>query len=182
MEKTKEKVLYKCEPHWIKAIWGIFYSMLFVLSGVYDFFQDEQIFIKMIAVLICFGIAFGLWKLSFYLLNTRELILTNIRIYGKTGIITKRTLSVPINKIQTVRIRKTLGGKMFGYSDLEIHCITGVYWFRKQKNAEGMQKAIFDLIKKQETATADALTPYLAEIAENTRKNSRERNARQYRR
>ena len=59
---------------------------------------------------------------------------------------------------------------MFGYSDLEIHCITGVYWFKKQKNAEGMQKAIFDLIKKQETATEDAITPYLAEIAKNTRR------------
>lgn len=170
MEGTKEKVLYKCEPHWIKIRAGLFWSIVFSLSGVYGLFQDEQMFIKILASLICFLISVGLWKLSFSLLNTRELILTDRKIYGKTGIITKRTLSAPINKIQTVRIRKTLGGKMFGYSDLEIHCITGVYWFKKQKNAEGMQKAIFDLIKKQETATEDAITPYLAEIAKNTRR------------
>lgn len=177
MDGTKEKILYKCEPHWLRAKTGLFFSVMFALSGLAGFTLETnsalEIFSKILTILICFGISVGLWKFSFYLLNTRELILTDRKIYGKTGIITKRTLSAPISKIQTVRIRKTLCGKMFGYSDLEIHCITGVYWFKKQKNAEGMQKAIFDLIKKQETATEDSITPYLAEIAKNTRRSGR---------
>lgn len=176
MAETKEKLLYKCEPHCIKVWIGLFYSVACALTGVMaPFLEIEEysemgIAEKILFIPLCFAIAFGLWKFSFYLLKSRELILTDRKIYGKTGIITKRTLSAPINKIQTVKIRKTLGGKMFGYSDLEIHCITGVYWFKKLKNAEGMQKAIFDLIKKKETATEDAITPYLTEIAKNTRK------------
>lgn len=179
MAETKEKIIYKCEPHWIRVKTGLFFSVVFALEGMMATFIDSEeglwleIVAKILTVLFCFGIAFGLWKFSFYLLKSRELILTDRKIYGKTGIITKRTLSAPISKIQTVRIRKTIGGKIFGYSDLEIHCITGVYWFKKQKNAEGMQKAIFDLIKKRETATGDSINPYLAEIAKNTRRSGR---------
>lgn len=179
MDGTKEKILYKCEPHLIKVSIGLFYSVACALTGIMAPFLKIEEYSKMgnvekiLFIPLCFGIAFGLWKFSFYLLKSRELILTDRKIYGKTGIITKRTLSAPINKIQTVRIRKTLFGKMFGYSDLEIHCITGVYWFTKQKNAEGMQKAIFDLIKERETATEDSITPYLAEIAKNTRRSGR---------
>lgn len=179
MDGKKEKILYKCEPHWLRVKTGLFFSVIFASEGMIAPFVGVEenlgleIVAKILTVFLCFGIAFGLWKFSFYLLKSRELILTDRKIYGKTGIITKRTLSAPISKIQTVRIRKTLCGKMFGYSDLEIHCITGAYWFKKQKNAEGMQKAIFDLIKKQETATEDSITPYLAEIAKNTRRSGR---------
>lgn len=176
--KEKEKILYRCKPSKMKVAILLFLGGMFLFSGAVSIIPGIMgIFVLKFAPLLgaiaCIFIGFGIWKFANYCLNMEQLILTDRRIYGKTGIVTKRTLSSPINKIQTVRIRKTLFGKMFGYSDLEIHCITGVYWFKKQKNAERMQKAIFDLINKKETATEDSIKPYLAEIAKNTRKSGR---------
>lgn len=156
-KEDKEKIIYKCEPHKIKIAVFILFSGMFLFSGfvtlipsilvVFMVFKLESI----AGPIFCILVGTGIWKFANYCLSTEQLILTNRRIYGKTGIVTKKTLSTPIQKIQAVKIRKTLGGKMFGYSDLEIHCVTSVYWFTKQKNAEGMQKAIFDIMDKLNT-------------------------------
>lgn len=87
-----------------------------------------------------FGIPF--WKIK-----SCRLVLMDKRVYGKTGIIKTKSLSVPLSKVQTVNIDKKLFGRIFGYADITIHCITGVYIFKKQSNAEGMQNAILNTIK-----------------------------------
>lgn len=53
-------------------------------------------------------------------LKCQYLILTNKKLYGKKGIIAKNILEIPIEKIDTVRVRTSLMGRIFQYSTLEI--------------------------------------------------------------
>lgn len=145
MNKTheNENVVFECKTHWIVLLWptiiAIFFFLLFVtsISSVGDL--AYSLFLLALALLIFF--------IPFLRVKTDHLVLTDKQIYGKTGIIKTQSLSAPISKIQTVNINSSLLGRILGYSDLEIHCITGIYDFKKQSNAREMQNAIINAIK-----------------------------------
>ncbi len=141
--EVSEKELCKCKTHWSALLWpallGIFFFLLFISSlGNKD--EIGYAFVFLFVAIITFGI-------PFLRIKTNNLVLTDKKIYGKTGILKTQSLTAPISKIQTVNINTGLLGKILGYSDLEIHCITGVYCFKKQSNAKEMQNAIINSIK-----------------------------------
>jgi len=138
-----ERTIYECKTHWIAMVIPAIVGLLFLFSGIVGMTGTKN---KESAVgfLIIAIIAIGF---PFLRIKTNKLILTNKRIYGKTGIIRIQSLTSPIEKIQTVNIDKGLLGRVLGYADIKIHCITGVYIFKKQSNAEEMQNAILNTIK-----------------------------------
>lgn len=138
-----EKIICESRTHWvalvIPAIIGIFFFLMFI-EAVLDPESRSSSFIFLLIAILAFGI-------PFLNVKTNHLILTDKRIYGKTGIIKTQSLTAPISKIQTVNLNTGLLGRILGYSDLVIHCITGVYCFKKQANAKEMQNAIINTIK-----------------------------------
>ena len=140
---TGEDIVYECKTHWIAlllpSIIAIFFFLLFI-TGLTDAENRSYSFVFLVISLLSFGI-------PFLRVKTDHLVLTERQIYGKTGIIKTQSLSAPISKIQTVNINTSLLGRILGYSDLVIHCITGVYYFKKQANAKEMQNAIINAIK-----------------------------------
>ena len=145
MNKTheNENVVFECKTHWIALLWptiiAIFFFLLFV-TGLTDPENRSYSLVFLAISLLSFGI-------PFLRVKTDHLVLTDKQIYGKTGILKTQSLSAPISKIQTVNIHRSLLGRVLGYSDLEIHCVTGIYDFRKQSNAREMQNAIINVIK-----------------------------------
>ena len=138
-----EDIVYECKTHWIAlllpSIVAIFFFLLFI-TGLTNAEIRETSFLFLVIALLSFGI-------PFLRVKTDHLVLTDKQIYGKTGIIKTQSLTAPISKIQTVNINTSLLGRILGYSDLVIHCITGVYYFKKQANAKEMQNAIINAIK-----------------------------------
>lgn len=145
MKKQKielnETIIFECKTHWMAllrpAILGAFFFLSFLVEIKEDFVYS--LIFLLIAVLV-FGI-------PFLRIKTTHLTLTDKRIFGKQGIFNIKELSSPIAKIQTVNIDKKILGRFLGYADISIHCITGIYIFKKQMNAEEMQNAILNTIK-----------------------------------
>lgn len=140
--EAEEQIIYECKPHWsvmiAPTLLFIFFFLLFI-TALIDPENRSISFIFLIMGIISFGVLYLNVKAS-------HLVLTDKRIYGKRGIINTSTLSSPISKIQTVNIHTTLCGRIFGYGNLVIHCITGVYRFNTMANAEEMQNAILNTI------------------------------------
>ncbi len=49
-----------------------------------------------------------------------EFVITNKRIICKTGIISRRTLEMNLNKIESVNVDQSIFGRMFGYGTITI--------------------------------------------------------------
>lgn len=140
---TNEAIICKSRTHWIILVAPWTVAAIFFLLGAFGLTgtkNKETAFGLLIISIATFVITYLNFK-------TSQIVLTNKRIYGKTGIIKTRSLSSPIDKIQTVNIETSLLGKILGYSNLTIHCITGIYNFSSQSNAEEIQQGIINTIK-----------------------------------
>lgn len=140
---SNEKIIYECKGHWTEMIGPAIIAFFFFLGFIAMVTEDELRSDSWVSLLF-FALSLGLPYLR---MRSNKLVLTDKRIYGKTGIIKTKSLSAPISKIQTVNINTSFMGRILGYSDLTIHCITGVYVFKKQSNAQEMQNAIINTIK-----------------------------------
>ncbi len=138
----REKIIYECKEHWMRyaasiIICAILLLSFFIMLSEKETRSDSWYALFMIAIIA---------GITYIKARSNQLVLTDIRVYGKTGIFKTQSLSSPVAKVQTVNIETGLLGRILGYSDLTIHCITGVYCFKKMKNAREMQNAILNQI------------------------------------
>ena len=71
-----------------------------------------------------------------------ELAITNKRIIGKVGVATSGSLDAPLDKIQTVGVVTTLGGKRLNYGTIKISTAAGDCLFHGLKNPESLKNMI----------------------------------------
>lgn len=142
--ETNENVILEIKLHWCVLIIPAIISLFFTMGSIMGLIDNSKDWTFYIVFLI---ISLLIFVIPFLRFKTSKLILTDKRIYGRVGIIKTKTLSSPISKIQTVNVNKSVLGRIFGYSNLVIHCITGVYEFKTVKNAQDMQNAIINVIK-----------------------------------
>lgn len=55
--------------------------------------------------------------------------MTNTRVFGKTGIISTKQMTSPLEQVQNVSVNTTFFGRLFKYSTVKITTTTGVYSF-----------------------------------------------------
>ena len=67
-------------------------------------------------------ISFGLLLIPIYLFQkTYEIAVTNNRLIGKKGIISRETIDFAINNVETVDVKQSIFGRIFGFGDIIIH-------------------------------------------------------------
>lgn len=101
-----------------------------------------------------------------FILNHVQLVLTDRRIYGKTGIINTKSVDSPISKINSVSIEQGFWGKVFHYSTVLISTSSGNYKFDFLKDAERFKEKTMeqielyenDKLKKQAAALAESMS------------------------
>ncbi len=143
--ELNEEKIFECKTHWSCLICPAIISFFFVMASLMGLFEESEDRIFYLVFLI---LSLLIFFIPFLRVKTNHLVLTSARIYGKTGILKTKSLTAPISKIQTVNINKGIFGRIFGYADININCITGIYVFKKQSNAEEMQNAILNMINK----------------------------------
>lgn len=148
-EFQNEQIIYECKPHLIRLLVPAIISSFCIFGSVVGFIGGISRFDfgEILADFIMLFVAFLITAIPFLIMKTNKLILTDKRLYGRTGIIKVQKLSVPVSKIQYVNLEKGIFGRILGYSDIKINAITGTYIFKKQSNAEEMQNAILNTIK-----------------------------------
>jgi uncharacterized membrane protein YdbT with pleckstrin-like domain len=114
--EAKEKIIFKVHPHWLYvavpeftlAILGIF---LFIFA--YALLPTWILMLFVVAILFALLIIFLDWLCTNY-------YLTNLRLIEERGIIGKRIMMAPLNKVQDITCEFGILGRTFGFGDLEI--------------------------------------------------------------
>jgi uncharacterized membrane protein YdbT with pleckstrin-like domain len=144
--EAKEKIIFKVHPHWLYvavpeftlAILGIFFFLF-----AYALLPDWILILFVIAILFAMLIIFLDWLCTNY-------YLTNLRLTEERGIIGKRIMMAPLNKVQDITCEFGIMGRIFGFGDLEIESagtygkIVFSFIANPRKRKEEINKAILE--------------------------------------
>ena len=119
---NEEKIVFKTNPHWLLLV---FPEALGVLLGVVSLRYLPPFFLKMGFfspwILVIFeGVLVFLMAVIFLEWICTEYYLTDLKLVEKRGVIGKRIVNIPLDKIQDVKCQFGIIGRIFGFGDLEI--------------------------------------------------------------
>lgn len=67
-----------------------------------------------------FGLGLILWLMAYVKYKTTELAITNKRVIAKFGFISRSTIELNINKVESIQVDQTMLGRMFNFGTLII--------------------------------------------------------------
>ena len=124
-----ETVIYETRLHWIVMLGHIIVgSLLLVLPGVllliYAFRQTDIETTNLhlmegggVALLVC-GIVTIL--VGMVRRNATEMAVTNRRVVIKTGLASRKTIEMLLNKVESIEVSETAFGRMLGYGTIVV--------------------------------------------------------------
>lgn len=71
-------------------------------------------------LLFLYGIGLIFWLAAFIRYKTTELAITNKRVIAKFGFISRRTIELNINKVESIQVSQGILGRIFNYGSLVI--------------------------------------------------------------
>ncbi len=142
MENAKlrqgEKILGKAEIMFDK-------DLSFILIGLSIICMVVLISMKLFSIAILF-LCIGLipYLCSIAKVKKTELYYTNKRVCGKSGIFSQKMLDTPLEKINTIYIKKSI----LGYYNIVIASSSGNHTFSNINNAEQLKEGILEEIER----------------------------------
>ena len=115
-----EKILYEARIHWINSVLGVL--VLLAALFIYAFaesIQRGQTFLHYVAgilVLVALALLFWAWFRRW----TTEIAVTNRRIIFKEGFISRKTVEMHMDKVESVDVDQSILGRMLNYGDITI--------------------------------------------------------------
>ncbi|MDE6189508.1 MAG: PH domain-containing protein [Clostridia bacterium] len=104
-----------------------------------------------IFVSVVFGIPAIVKTVNFF---KTDLVLTNKRVVGRTGVLKLHTLDAPLNKIQNVSFSCGLFGRIFGFQTVKISTAADVFGFKGVMKANEFKQAVMNQIELYEEERA----------------------------
>lgn len=165
-----EVIIEKSESNILCLIWpvlviglGIFLAVFFTAEAYYYWSYDyyspgfvgaPYLFISLIGFI---------WFIIRYIaFSQSELILTNKNVRGKCGVIFKKEMESPLNKISSVYISSGLIGNLLGYGTIGLATDSVVYKFKFISHREYLKSRIF---KQIQTVDKERIVNQAEEIA-----------------
>jgi uncharacterized membrane protein YdbT with pleckstrin-like domain len=144
--ENEEKIIFKVHPHWLYVAIPEF---TLAILGIYFFLFAYALLPQWIPILIVIAILFAMLIIFLDWLCTNY-YLTNLRLIEGRGIIGKRIMIVPLDKVQDITCKFGIMGRIFGFGDLEIES-AGTYGKivfssipKPRKRKEEINKAILE--------------------------------------
>ena len=97
---------------------------------------------------IMFLLAIAWLVIRFISYTSTDLILTNKRVFGKTGLISTTQMQSPLNMINSVAVNNGIIGKLLGYGTVHITTASTVYKFRYIKDGQTIYSDIFNQLER----------------------------------
>ncbi len=117
----------------------IFVGLTFLLM-ILTFFVTFPLFLL---ALVCLVIRF----ISY---TSNDLILTNKRVFGKTGLISTTQMQSPLNMINSVAYNNGIIGKFLGYGTVQVVTASTMYKFRYIRDGQTLYSDIFNQLEISE--------------------------------
>ena len=147
---TDEELILDLRPHWIALVGPIVVAVLvFAVGGWLIAIRPDGVLgtVMLVAVL-----AVGLFILFFYCVRTlvrwgtSHFVVTNERVIHRTGLISKTSMEIPLDRLQNVRFHQGIFERMIGAGDLLLESAgeRGDNRFSDIRNPEHVQKVIYE--------------------------------------
>lgn len=95
--------------------------------------------------------------------TSNDLILTNKRVFGKTGLISTTQMQSPLNMINSVAFSNGLIGKLLGYGTVQIVTAATVYKFRYIIDGQELYGDIFNQLERTQREKLEEQAEAIAE-------------------
>ena len=124
-----ETVIYQTRLHWIVMLWHIVLGCLLLgLPGVlllYYALSQTGIESKTLHVMEGGGVALLVCGAVVILAgmvrrNATEMAMTNRRVVIKTGLVSRKTIEMLLNKVESIEVSETPVGRMMGYGTIVV--------------------------------------------------------------
>ena len=153
-----EQLVLDLHPHWwyfAKSV-GVGVVALIVASWALTTSLD---WLKLLAAAFLLGTL--LWILERYIrwIST-HFVLTSDRVIYRSGVIAKRGIEIPLERINTIFFHQRIFERMFGLGDLEIESASkdGAQRFDDIKNPAAVQNEIYQQMEQNEIKRADRIS------------------------
>jgi acyl-coenzyme A synthetase/AMP-(fatty) acid ligase len=124
-----ETVIYETRLHWIVMLWHMVLGCLLLgLPGVlllYYAFSQTGIENTTLRVMEGGGVALLVGGVVVILMgmvrrNATEMAVTNRRVVIKTGLVSRKTIEMLLNKVESIEVSETAFGRMLGYGTIVV--------------------------------------------------------------
>ena len=100
--------------------------------------------------------------------SSTDLILTNKRVFGKTGLISTTQMQSPLNMINSVASNNGILGKLLDYGTVQILTASTIYKFRYITDGQTLYSDIFNQLERTNKETLQEQAEAIAKaIAKN---------------
>lgn len=153
-----EEVVLDLRPHWAK----LFFPVLFVVVAIAAtgasaaFLEIPAISFVLLAVLavavVGLIVRYARW-------TTTNFVVTTERLIHREGVIAKRGIEIPLDRVQTIRFGQTIFERMIGAGDLLIESAgeTGQNTFTDVRKPSVVQNVIYREIEAYENRRVDRM-------------------------
>jgi uncharacterized membrane protein YdbT with pleckstrin-like domain len=144
---SDEELVLDLRPHWIALVPPIFVTILLIAAVIVAYTQING---NGTLKLVILGLAFLLFLIYpvrwFIRWVTSHFVVTNERLIHRAGLIAKKSMEVPLNRINDVRFEQNVFERMIGAGDLIIESAgtQGQEVFEDVRHPEEVQKVIYE--------------------------------------
>jgi uncharacterized membrane protein YdbT with pleckstrin-like domain len=124
-----EKVIYQTRLHWIVMLGHLFIGCLLLgLPGallLYYAYSEQGVDANTlrltegggVALLVCGAVVILMGVVK---RHATEMAVTNRRVVIKTGLMSRKTVEMLLNKVESIEVSETAGGRMLGYGTIVV--------------------------------------------------------------
>ena len=123
-----EEVVYQTRLHWVVMLGHILFSLVLVIAGAVLFVylrMQTGLDMNLVRILIGFAALLAIVGVAAFIVgmarrNATEMAVTTRRVVIKTGLAARKTIEMLLNKVESIEVSETTGGRMLGYGTIVI--------------------------------------------------------------
>lgn len=151
---ANEKLVLDLHPHWWFFTPSLAALVASVLVGLIVVFSDVDVQALNILVALVILVTLVWFATRYVQWATTDLVLTSDRLIWRTGVIAKRGIEIPLDRINTIFFSQKIWERLLGVGDLTIESASaqGAQNFENMKHPSRIQNEIY--VQKEEAEEA----------------------------
>jgi hypothetical protein len=157
---TNENIRYVSSLSWYTQLKSVFLAIFLFLVGICSPALTSSIdHTGYVGIFLILAFVFIILK-SFLIINSTELVLTNLKVAMKKGILNIQVFEINLQKIESVQVQQTWVGRIFNFGMIELHGMGGSpIMINNVKDPTSFRRIILEEINQ--------LNPYQGRMMEN---------------
>ncbi len=154
-----EEIVLDLRPHWIKLFSAMFFVVVAIAATAASTVLDGSFRVVTFALLAVLAFTVLLLLVRYVRWTTTNFVVTTERLIHREGVIAKKGIEIPLDRVQTIRFNQTILERMLGAGDLMIESAgeTGQNTFTDIRKPSMVQQVIYREIEAYENRRADRM-------------------------